>query len=73
MWKTIKFYLEVTLSGVTYVKEFHLLPFERAYRDAISIGLKESLREIFWSRENGTIGKYDLNKDRPAITQENFL
>jgi hypothetical protein len=73
MWKTIKFDLEVTISGVTYVKEFHLLTFERAYRDAISIGLKGSLREIFWSREKGTVGEYDLNKDRPAITQDNFL
>lgn len=73
IWKTIKFELEVTLSGITYVKEFSLLTFERAYRDAMSIGLRQSLREVFWSRERGEIGNYDLNKDSPAITQENFL
>jgi len=72
--KTIATNVEVTVNGVTYVKEWSLITFKDAYRDAVSLKQKRTLSDRFWSRDNlKEIGGYPLNKDRPAVTQENFL
>lgn len=71
--KTIAVNVEVTVNGVTYVKEWSLLTFEKAYRDAVSLKQKNELLNRFWSGEQNRIGEYPLNKDRPAVTQDSFL
>ncbi len=72
--KTLECKVEQSHKGITYSKKWRLL----TYTDLISIhlrqGRKEKLSEIFWSRENGKIGKYELPKGgTPTVTHENFL
>lgn len=72
--KTIATNVEVTVNGVTYLKEWSLITFKDAYQNAVSLKQKRTLSDRFWSRDNlKEIGGYPLNKDRPAVTQDNFL
>lgn len=73
-FKTIGVNVEVTVNGVTYVKEWELLSFEKAFQAALSIRLKETLTDRFWVRENEKrIGEYPLKPHAPTVTHENFV
>jgi retron-type reverse transcriptase len=72
--KTIECKVVQSHQGESFSKTWRLL----TYNELLSIHLrqnkKEKLLKIFWSRENGTIGEYELSKNgTPTVTHENFL
>jgi hypothetical protein len=72
--KTIKFDVEITVNKVTYVKTWKLLTFAAIRDKCLKQKFKEKLTRIFWEREQGLIGDYDIQSGRfPAITHENYL
>jgi len=72
--RSIKCKVSQTHQGEIFEKSWRLLTYMELVEMNLRQNRKEKLDKIFWERENGVIGNYELPKGgMPTVTHENFL
>lgn len=71
--KTIEVFASIQVGDVFFDKGYKLETYLSARNACLRMKRWEELSKIFRSREAGEIGDYPLKKDRPSVTQVDFL